>query len=241
MNAKFSPFPQKNPALIQKLNDSFSEIFLSFDRSKTRFEVFKDFITCSACALRNSMRGLNPAYFSEEIEQEYLKTVNKYNQEDRLKFPQLFGLIVETLSQYQAPHDVLGDLFMRMDFGSKYNGQYFTPFEISYLMSELNDTGTDEIIQKNGFVTISDPACGSGSTLLAKVKNIMVKGYNPLNSIFVEGTDIDRLVALMCYVQLALWNVPAKINVGDTLTMNMRETWLTPAYVMGGWRFKLKA
>lgn len=241
MNAKFNPFPQKKPALIEELKDSFDDIFLSIDHSKNRFEVFKDFVTCSACSLRNSMRGLNPAYYSEEVEQEYLKIINKYSKEDRLKFPKLFALIVEILSQYQAPHDVLGDLYMGMDFGSKHNAQYFTPFEISYLMAELNDTGADEIIQKNGFITVCDPACGSGSTLLAKVKNFMARGYNPLNSMFIEGTDIDRLVALMCYVQLTLWNVPAKINVGDTLTMNMRETWFTPAYVMGGWRFKLKA
>jgi hypothetical protein len=43
----------------------------------------------------------------------------------------------------------------------------------------------------------------------------------------MEGTDIDRLVALMCYVQLSLWNVPGRVFVGDSLTLKMREMWIT--------------
>ncbi len=37
--------------------------------------------------------------------------------------------------------------------------------------------------------------------------------------------DIDRLTALMAYVQLSLWNVPAEIVVGNTLSLEVREVW----------------
>ena len=40
-------------------------------------------------------------------------------------------------------------------------------------------------------------------------------------------------------VQLSLWNVPGRVFVGDSLTLKMREMWITPAYVHGAWYRKL--
>ena len=75
--------------------------------------------------------------------------------------------------------------------------------------------------------------------MLAKVKCVIDGGFNPAKHLYMEGTDIDRLVALMCYVQLSLWNVPGRVFVGDSLTLKMREMWITPAYVHGAWYRKL--
>jgi hypothetical protein len=43
----------------------------------------------------------------------------------------------------------------------------------------------------------------------------------------------------MCYIQLTLWNVPAHVIVGNTLTLEHKEVWVTPQHALGGWRHRL--
>ena len=50
---------------------------------------------------------------------------------------------------------------------------------------------------------------------------------------------MERLAALMCYIQLSLWNVPAEVIVGNTLSWEIREVWYTPAHHLGMWKHRL--
>jgi hypothetical protein len=52
--------------------------------------------------------------------------------------------------------------------------------------------------------------------------------------------DIDAKAARMTYVQLALLGVPAVVVTGNTLTLEERERWYTPAHVMFGWSQRLR-
>jgi hypothetical protein len=56
----------------------------------------------------------------------------------------------------------------------------------------------------------------------------------------VQCIDVDRNAALMCYTQLSLWNVPAEIIVGNTLSWEIREVWYTPAHHLGLWKYRLR-
>jgi hypothetical protein len=44
----------------------------------------------------------------------------------------------------------------------------------------------------------------------------------------------------MAYIQLSLLGVPAVVVVGDTLRLEERARWYTPAHVVGGWTMKLR-
>lgn len=44
----------------------------------------------------------------------------------------------------------------------------------------------------------------------------------------------------MCYLQLSLWNVPAVVIVGNTLAMEVREAFYTPAHYLGFWSARLR-
>lgn len=238
MNVK--PFIKPvNYSVIDELKTRFTTLLYSFDKSKSRYEVFKDFIISSACALRNSIGAVHIKYFSTELEDEYHSIQEKYSEDERKKFPELYALIILILDEYRLPRDVLGELFMVQDFGSDYNGQYFTPHEVTDLLVTVSSIQNHELIAKKGFVTVNDPTCGAGATTLAKVRKVIEQGYNPLKHMYVECTDLDRLVAMMCYIQLSLWMVPARIFVGNSLTLQIRETWITPAYVLGKWQQKL--
>lgn len=45
----------------------------------------------------------------------------------------------------------------------------------------------------------------------------------------------------MAYVQLSLLHIPAVVIHGNTLALEERSHWLTPAHIMGGWEWKLAA
>jgi hypothetical protein len=68
----------------------------------------------------------------------------------------------------------------------------------------------------------------------------MSNGVNPQKSLFIHGQDIDRVVALMCYVQLCIWHIPCEICIGDTLKNEKREIWHSPAYHLGLWENRLR-
>jgi len=65
-------------------------------------------------------------------------------------------------------------------------------------------------------------------------------GKNPAQAMWARCQDIDRLAALMCFIQLALWNIPAVVIVGDTLANEEREVFYTPAHYLGFWDVRLK-
>lgn len=198
---------------------------------KHRYDVFRDFVTMTAISLRNAV------VMDEALEQEYLNLIGAYQKEDQQQFPKLLGLLVELLEH--GPLDILGGLFETLELTSKDKGQFFTPNPISQLMSNI--LGCDELKHLDKpFITLSEPACGAGGMVLAFVNQMLAAGHNPADRLWVQCTDVDRLAALMCYVQLSLWHIPAEIIVGNTLSLEVRERWFTPAHILGNWSYKLR-
>ncbi len=87
---------------------------------------------------------------------------------------------------------------------------------------------------------MSEPACGAGGMVLAFVKESINQKLDPARTFWVQCIDVDRTVALMCYIQLSLWNIPAQIIVGNTLSLEFREQFYTPAYYLFNWNYKLR-
>jgi hypothetical protein len=69
---------------------------------------------------------------------------------------------------------------------------------------------------------------------------MLKKSMNPAEKLFVQCIDIDRLAGFMCYLQLSLWHIPAEVIIGNTLTLNFREVYYTPAYHLMGWNNRLR-
>lgn len=119
-------------------------------------------------------------------------------------FPKLLAIFVD-ISEGE-PYDHFGQLFMELGFseGSEM-GQFFTPPELAEMMARMTLTSMEEKLVNKAFITMSEPACGAGSMLLASVKVLMQAGYNPANVMWIQAIDIDRVSALMRYIQLTLW------------------------------------
>jgi len=185
----------------------------------------------SAIALHNAV------CMSEVLEKEYLEIVARYKKEEVNSFCELLANFIELIEV--EPADVLGRLYMELELGNLNNGQFFTPHEISLLMAKLTYGDMLEKMDKP-FITLSEPACGAGGMVLAFVNEMLKKGLNPAEKVCCQCIDIDRLAGLMCYLQLSLWHIPAEVVIGNTLTLEVREVYYTPAYYLGDWKTRLR-
>lgn len=210
---------------------AFKKTFRELAPYKHRYEVFRDFVTMAACSLHNSLHK------DPEREQEYLAIIAGYKKPDQMAFPKLMGQLVAALDE--DPRDILGPLYMELEIANKDAGQFFTPPELSELMANLTFGDALSRLETQPFITAGEPACGAGGMILALVKVMTVNGHNPAERLWVQCIDVDRMAALMCYAQLSLWNVPAEIIVGNTLSWDIREVWYTPAHHMGLWKYRL--
>ncbi len=178
----------------------FIKIFNGIARHKHRYSVFSDFVIMSAISLHNAVNKI------DSLEKEYLEIIAQYSKEERLEFPKLLGCLVELLES--KPVDVLGALYMELELGNKNTGQFFTPSSISEMMAQINYDAQLQKLDKP-FVTLSEPACGAGGMVLAFANVMISYKHNPAEKLWVQCIDIDRVAALMCYLQLSLWNIPA--------------------------------
>ena len=215
----------------------FVRAFNGIARHRHRYEVFRDFVTLSALSVQNSMRDFMPADRYQALETEYLATVKRYDTEEATEFARLLARVVFLLEA--EPRDILGQLYMELELGNTNTGQFFTPPEVSELMARV--TYGDELKNiERPFITLCEPACGAGGMILAFVKVMLSHGHNPAQRLWVQAVDVDRTAALMCYLQMALWHIPGAVVVGNSLSLEVREVFHTPAHYLGLWSHRLK-
>lgn len=206
----------------------------------TPWEVWQDFVTMYACAISNAV---DKSHFDER-EALYLKRIQKYNKKEQELFPQLAAEVVLALEK-NPEQDFLGKIFMELNLSNDSGGQFFTPYNVCRMMAEMTVGDVVAHVEKHGYITINDPACGAGATLIAAVhaaaKPLSEAGFNWQNHVLVTAQDIDYTVALMCYIQLSLLGAAAYIKIGNTFTEPMDSTdtlenyWFTPMYFSGVW------
>ncbi len=202
--------------------------------------IWSDFILMFACALSNPLDG---SHFTER-EELYLKAINRYNKVEQTIFTNLVAEVIMALDN-NPEQDFLGSIYMDLNLNNLNNGQYFTPYSICQTMASLNMNDVYELIRQKGYITINDPTCGSGATLIAGInevrKRLQNTKYNFQDCIMLSAQDIDRTTALMCYIQLSLLGVAAYIKVGNSLTEpmisgdNISDYWFTPMYFSDIW------
>ena len=227
-------------------NDSVKDFLKTFHIltfSNSVWQAWEDFIVLSACSFSNAVAKND----CQNREKRYLQIINKYNQRDRLIFPKLLAKL--TMAMEKNPEqDFLGMMFMELGLNSHYKGQFFTPYNVCQLMSEITLTGMEKEINNHGYYSINDPACGAGATLIASAnvsREILKKsGRNFQNHVLFIGQDIDETVGLMCYLQLSLLGCAGYVKIGDTFSDPMRngddikKYWFTPMYFSDIWRLR---
>ncbi|ECA1950208.1 DUF1738 domain-containing protein [Salmonella enterica subsp. enterica serovar Virchow] len=202
---------------------------------ENRWQVFSDFVHMAACSLYNAVHR------DEDFEADYMRRVKRHSPEDVQNLAHLMSEVV--LGLEFCPQDFLGQIFMRLELGNDRNGQFFTPYSVSYMMAQMNLSGGLPVLTsgEREFITVSDPACGAGGMIVAMAEAMLEAGFNPQKQMVAYCVDTDPVAAMMCYIQLSLMGLPAIVAVGNSLTVDIRRELETPMFVLGRWRNRWQA
>ena len=208
--------------------------------SHDTWEIFYDFVEMSAIAISNAV---DYKHFDKR-EELYLNTIKKYKPEYQELFSKMFAELTLALEyEYQTSgfNNILGSLFHEFELHNKYKSQFFTPQHICDFMGKIalgDKEQSSKIIQEQGFIKVSEPACGSGAMVLGFAQAMKECGYNHSEQMFVSAVDIDLKCVYMCYIQLSLYGIPAVIAHGNSLSLEEWSRWYTPVYIVGGWGWR---
>lgn len=200
------------------------------------WEVFRDFTEMSALAISNSVDLVH----REAREARYMQIVANYDREEANQIAFALACVVEFLEA--GIGDCLGEVFMQMELASHWHGQYFSRWPICSLMARLHSGDGFEQLT-NGlrpFVTVMDPAAGSGAMLLAFAEAMAEAKLNYQQQMHATAIDIDITAVHMAYIQLSLCHIPAIVTHGNSLSLETWSTWRTPAHILGLWDQKLE-
>lgn len=215
----------------------------------SRWEVWQDFIIMSAISISNVVDGSH----RDSREKQYLDRAAKYSEKELETFAQMLAEVTNAMEQ-NPDQDFLGELFMALDLGNEWKGQFFTPYDVCRLMASMtyNNDLKQKIAQK-GWVSVSDPACGAGALLIAFANDCRRPGHeiNYQTSVLFVAQDVDLLAGCMCYIQLSLMGCPGYVVIDDTLSRPSTSIdargliphdgpniWYTPMYFRTEWHWR---
>lgn len=222
---------------------AFLDAFRKLTYRHRAWDAWHDFIIMFACALSNAV---DKEHYNGR-EALYLETIQKYNKQEQELFPELLAQTVLALEK-NPEQDFLGSIFMSSNLGNEFNGQFFTPYHVCELMAEMTMDGTVQTVEQNGYISVNDPCCGAGATLIAAIhaarKRLEKANINYQNHVLVAAQDIDMTVALMCYIQLSLLGVAGYVKIGNSITDPITDKdsyenyWFTPMYFSPVWTMR---
>lgn len=224
--------------------------------SRSPYEVWSDIIEIFAITIQNSCtRHYNENDKLKSVwqnrENQYLRTIKKYSPKEQKVIVQMFSLLVMEYSE-RPYQDLLGKLYMTLGISNNNAGQFFTPYNVCQLMSDVsfNKKEVAKKIHTIGYIGVNDPSCGAGATLISFAEKCSesFKKLDYKNHVYFVGQDIDLKCVQMCYIQLSLLGLAGYVIWADTLTTpkvdffkDNEKIWLTPNYNMNIWQGRIMA
>lgn len=233
------------------VTDIHQKNFISlFDRlcySRNRHSVWTDFVILAAIEISNAVDRTNAPDRTET----YLKTASKYKDEEKEVLGQMLWEVILGMEE-DSDQDFLGELYMALELGNDHAGQFFTPYNVCKAMTKITAPNIADEVSKRGWISVNDPACGAGATLVAFANECKEQGVNYQTSVLFVAQDIDYTVGCMCYLQLSLMGCAGYVVIDNTIThpstsydkygllpSNTPSTvWYTPFYFRDIWHWR---
>lgn len=178
-------------------------------KQEERLEKFCDFIISLFSTDSYKPEGFKPEAATEE-NGDYLFLVGMWA-----------GMVANEMDKGYAV-DVFGHLYEQMYLlksKASANGQFFTPDCLCDLMSRLTDADVDEHEDISGRINVSDPACGSGRTLLAHFMAKTRKNHALAGHYYYEAADIDLPTCKMAACNMMIHGMQGKVICQDQLAL----------------------
>ena len=205
--------------------------------------VWRDFVTVTATSIANAVD------FNQAREDNYLAVVKGYTREEIDRFVEMSADVILAFADNPG-QDFLGRLYQGLNFGSDWHGQFFTPWHVAKMMSKMTFHPAE--LESKDFMSVCDPACGSGVMLLATA-SVCQDCDPPINyqeRVLFVGQDLDPVVAMMCYIQISLIGCAGYVAIGNSLTHPIAgpvllpesspdcDVWFTPGWFSPIWQMR---
>lgn len=227
----------------------FLKLFDQLTYSRSGWQVWEDLMTVMACSICNAVDRRKEAF--ERREEQYERSIKALGGID---IPaQMLGIITMALEE-NPNQDFLGKLYMNLNLGSHWHGQFFTPYHVCELMAKMQiGDGCHAEIESKGYLSVCDPCVGAGAMLIAAATAFRECKVNYHTSALFIGQDIDPVVAKMAYIQLSLLGCPGYITVGNSLTNPQtghvlfpeenegQDLWIMPMFMHQVWEMRRTA
>ncbi len=99
------------------------------------------------------------------------------------------------------------------------------------MMAEITLQDAGDLIRQKGFITLIEPASGAGGMIIAAADVIAKQGFDIASQLYVDATDLSPLCFKMTYLQLALRGIPATVRRGNSLSLEVFDHAVTPAFL----------
>lgn len=87
----------------------------------------------------------------------------------------------------------------------------------------------DNFPQGEPYITVAEPACGSGAMIIGLVRYLQKQGITNLGGkLVISATDIDSLCVNIAYLQLGILGLSVRITHGNSLTNEAWDAFDTP-------------
>ena len=184
-------------------------------------EVFGDAVGMMAAAMwKATIKN------GDEAEKLYADYARRYTKEEMVHLPKMLVIIIAALEWRRE--SFLGPVLEEIGAANTRNGQFLTPASVATLMAKVNMGDYEHTPGK--VVSINDPACGAGVTLIAQGEMLIQDKHVPQRDIYIIGGDIDRRACDMTYIELTLLGYAARVDHMDALAIKV----LSPSrYTLG--------
>ena len=233
----------KHVGMIGQHGKEFLKLFDKLTYSRSAWQVWEDLMTVMACSISNAV-DRTPDKFKRREEQYEIAIKNLGGVEVPA---QIFNIVVIALEE-NPNQDFLGQLYMSLNLGNHWRGQFFTPYHVSELMAKITiGEEHQKEIEKKGYVSVCDSCVGAGAMLIAAAAAFREYKINYQTSVVFVGQDIDPVVAKMAYIQLSLLGCPGYIIVGNSLLnpptghvlfpqeAEGQDLWIMPLFMHDTW------
>lgn len=237
---------KKYSSVITGTEKEFLEVFRPLCYSRSTWQVWEDIMTAIACSISNAVDRSRPHF--EKREKEYADCIKRIGSVETAA--RILHIIVMALEN-DPGQDFLGKMYMSLELGNHWKGQFFTPYDVCRMMAEMNfGDGIQAEAERKGYISVCDPCVGAGAMLIAAANAMKRAKLNyQTNAVFV-GQDVDRIVAMMAYIQISLIGCPGYIIVGNSLTnpptghvlfprdTEGQDVWITPLFMHDIWEMR---
>lgn len=189
------------------------------------YRMFEWFCEMAFCALAKPMADPERG---AALEARYLRCVESLKPAIVTRFSEMLGMVAVEIHETEA--DFFGAVVGSDEVNAlnKGAGQFFTPSEVCRLMAKMTIHGAKDLLDHQPYLTIGEPACGSGAMILAAIAELRDQGVDVARSVWVDATDISSLCVQMTFIQMTCAGVPGVVHCDDTLFPRAQaEAWLT--------------